>query len=400
MRLTELENEFVNRFFHLQRLQWENYAEDAKHDLSMADGDLYSLAGGETGIQGRRGEVLKALIQRIRVDRDPQVARLRNKLDYPANYPKSGRAEAMRPDVLKLMALRNKLALNLGYKSYPDLVFFCEELDCDQVKTSLEEYISVNLPMAKNLCGKYNIRWSTWFTDLNRLGMELQVDALECAQEFLTLLGLRDTLSRISIFVKEQPISGVAMALEVPEDIRILVRPVNSLAQLITLYHEIGHGLGHALNTQTGVFKTWTAIHDETTAIVMERIGLELLSGEQQALARELDVLENVRCAISFLFEMDLNQKPHQAEELYRLRYSALVPDSGDGSQWPLDSFRSLDPVYIHNYVLGGIYADRTISWLKGQLGQNLLAWGSWLRENWLAPGRAVSLQDKLKQIG
>lgn len=394
-----MEREFLTRFFNLQRLQWENYAQGAEHNLAKGADELYTFVSG-TELEfshDRRGGILKGLFHRIRVDQNPSVAALRNKLDNSGNYPKSGRAEAMGPDVLKLMALRNTEALNLGYKSYTDLVFSCEELDYELVRNILDEYLSVNLPMAKHLQRKYNIRWSTWFSDLSRLGLEVQADALGCAEEFVARLGLGDALSRIAIVVKEQQIFGVTLALDVPDDVRILVRPVDSLAQLMVLYHEIGHGLGHALNTQTGIYKTWTAIEDETRAIAIERIGQELLPREQQQQARDLDVLEKVRCAVSFLFEMDLYRSPQKAEELYRLHYCKLVDDPGDGGRWSLDSFRSIDSVYIYNYVLGSIYADRTVSWLKSQFGHNPTAWGVWLKDNWFAPGRSNSLQAKLK---
>jgi site-specific recombinase XerD len=55
----------------------------------------------------------------------------------------------------------------------------------------------------------------------------------------------------------------------VPDDIRILVGPVTSLNQELTLYHELGHAIAHAQNTEQGIFKTWTGAYDEAMAIVV-----------------------------------------------------------------------------------------------------------------------------------
>ena len=71
-----------------------------------------------------------------------------------------------------------------------------------------------------------------------------------------------------------------------------------------------------------------------------------------------------------------------------------------DPSLWALDSFRSLDPVYIHNYIIGSVVAEKTVEFLKDEYGTDFQAWGNWLERNYFSDGRRRSLQEKTEVIG
>jgi len=124
-----------------------------------------------------------------------------------------------------------------------------------------------------------------------------------------------------------------------------------------------------------------------------------LLEPKQRKIADDILLLENVRCAISFLFELDLNKRIDDAEKLYLRHYRPLGIKQEDAGLWVLDSFRTLDPVYIHNYVLGDAVASETIRFLKTRFGTDLPRWGEWIRKNYLACGSRKSFGEKISLL-
>lgn len=131
-------------------------------------------------------------------------------------------------------------------------------------------------------------------------------------------------------------------------------------------------------------------------AVTLEQIAARLwLSPQEQRLAYDLQILEGVRCSLSCLFELALWENPAQAEANYLEYYGQLGLDLGDPAIWALDSFRSIDPVYIHNYVLGDIVARRTLAHLERLYGADYGAWGNWLVEHYYAAGREQTLLEK-----
>jgi hypothetical protein len=392
---------YLQLFFRLQLAQWENYAAGAKHDLAALDGEIYAcLRDGELSAGDLTAETLIfwGVRRRGLVDRDPAVSRLRNRLDDWDNYlggllpvdPAERRrllAERMRPDVLQLMQLRDRLAREQGFPSYPELVLQTEGLDPGWVRQTVADYLHRHLDEARELIATNKIQWATWFTDLEQLGnIQLRLEAEAISQQLLEQLGLADALRCISLQVREDGLAGYTGVIRPRSDVRILIRPVTSLSRLITLCHELGHAVCHALNQAKGLAQTWTASYDEAMAVLLEQIGVQLLLPEDmQRQARQIALLENVRCAISFLFELELWRQPHRAEELYLEHYGQLGLELGNPLLWALDSFRSIDPVYIQNYVLGAVLAERTIDRLADLYGNDYRAWGEGLRERYAA---------------
>lgn len=196
--------------------------------------------------------------------------------------------------------------------------------------------------------------------------------------------------------VLPQAISGYAAILSAPDDVRLLIKPVTSVKRLLTLCHETGHALSHACNKQSGIFGTWTVAHDETMAIVLEHVATErLMEDPLSSYSRQIMVLETARCSLSGLFELALWEQPNRAEELYMEHYGRIGLEPMSPALWVLDSFRTIDPVYIHSYVLGDCIARDTVAFLLERYGKDLPRWGSWLRQNYYADGRCRSLAEK-----
>jgi len=419
MLAEEFERRYLELFWERQRLQWENYVDDAGHNLSSVDAKIYTLVVQNKDRferPGRRGQVIDAIINRELVDKHPQVAQLRNRLDDWRNYA-AGLSQArkrdpalyrltlarrMKPDVLRLMQVRQRLARDLGFPSYVELVLGEEGLASRSLITLLEQYLEDHLNDARELIQAHQLTWPTWFAGLGTIGhIEQGLQPTKIVDQFLERIGFGVLRGAVRIHVQPHAIAGYAGILSVPDDIRILIQPVSSLQDWLVLFHELGHAIAHALNAATGVFTTWTSTHDETMAELMAQIAaLVLLDEDNQKAARQLFLLETTRCAISALFEFELWEHPTAAERLYAQHYRQLGFDIAAPEIWALDTFRSIDPVYIHNSVIGSVVAEKTLDHLCEEYGQDFHRWGEWLRSNYFADGRRRTLQEKTAMIG
>lgn len=193
--------------------------------------------------------------------------------------------------------------------------------------------------------------------------------------------------------------SGYASELS-PNEINIAIEPIESLNNLRTLFHELGHAILYSLNDEEGLFRILPASLDESMAVVFEYMApVLLLYGDDKKQIYELMDLEYTRCAISAVFEFELWEEPNKAEELYEKHYGKLGLRVEDPSIWAYDSFRSIDPVYIHNYVLGAVLAEKLIEYLSKNYLDDYKAWGQWLYKNIYVDGRRSKLEDKVGEI-
>jgi len=410
--LKSVEDEYMELFFRRIRLQWENYACGAQHDLNAMDGDIYRLVStaASSGFSGRKEEIWRAIVTRTLVDSHPEVSLLRNRLDnlnsYSSDLPgglppdevRLETARRMRPDVMKVIRLRNELAREFGYPSYLELALSCEELNLGSVRKTIEQYLANNLERARHIARKHGLTWERWFQDLSIMGrLPVAYRPEIMSRSLLRTLGLDDLLNRITFLIKDSGLAGYTEALSVPDDVRVLLKKDPSLHGMKTLYHELGHAVFHAANCERGLYATWNCTENEVMAVVLERIGLHVtLHSSLMRIAEDISVLENVRCSLSTLFEFHLWHSPEQAEELYLKYYARMGLPIADPVIWALDSFRSIDPVYIHSYVLGAMVAEKTLSYLHRHYGTCHAHWGRWLREHYYAPGRKVPLSEKV----
>lgn len=414
--MTSVEKEYLKLFFQQACLQWEIYACEAAHDLAPLDRQLYHLIKDNQQppeFSGRKREIWHKIVTRSLVDRHPDVAHLRNRLDNWDNYldeahadlttdtARSLLAQRMRPDVLQLIELRNQLAQRYGFLSYAELALNCEDLESRTVLEAVKDYLYSHLERARTLVQEHRMTWETWFQIIDTIGdIQFEYQPQTLMKELLNQLGLEDLHQHIKLVVRERGLAGYTGCLAVPDDIRILLRENHSLHGVKTLFHELGHAVYHAANREQGLYVTWSYTEDEVMAVVFECIGIEIMLGTEQAKAVEsISLLENVRCAISTLFEHDLWHQPSAAETLYLKHYSKLGMPIVDPGIWALDSFRSIDPVYIHSYVLGAQIAERTLSYLREEYGDCYHKWGQWLRQNYYEPGRRVPLFHKLRPV-
>ena len=120
---------------------------------------------------------------------------------------------------------------------------------------------------------------------------------------------------------------------------------------------------------------------------------------KEQKIAEEVKFLESIRCSISFLFEMELWENHDKAETLYKKFQSLLEMKPNKKGMWALDSFRYIDPVYIQNYVLGEIYANKIVNSLKNRYDDDYNRWGQKIFQYFLKEGMQRSFNEKYRSF-
>ncbi len=390
---SELEHAYMTAYWTRQRAQWNLYAGESKLEtpdsgLGVAENILQQSTPDD-----RRSSVLRLAAQRDVVDLEPTIKALRDRLDaddgYGAEIDLHEKAVRMMPDTLQLMRRRSSRAICCGAASYPALVLASEELDAQWLRRFLDEFLERNLPAAHSLSASLGLDPVNWFRKLDSLAEPPPItDPVELWGRLVDLLHLGNLPAEPSFTIEDHGLSGYTGVLHVPDDVRILARPARSLHQWLILVHEMGHALQHLSCTQTGVLATWTMVDDETGAIVVEHLASAALLPEVLAgTARDIQLLEAVRCAISARFELDLWDNPDDAQQLYTKWYVRLVDGALDAALWVLDSFRSIDPMSVFSYVIGYEAGNRAVHLdVKGPQLVRLL----------FAPGRSRSLMEKI----
>lgn len=415
--LKSFEEVYLEKYWELQRQQWCNYFEDGNYDLSILDSEIYELVclySNKIKVTDPKSKIANLLITRSIVDKHPEVSQLRNRIDnldnYNENIPSEIRknnykykleiARRMKKDVLQLMNIRNELAADFGYDSYPELVLTTEGIHKEKLNKLLNDFLDKNLSKAKEIIKKYNITFENWFEDLDRISkINSSYNPNTLIDELLKKLGFIEVKDKIKIEYSQGGFSGYTAELS-PKDIRIAVEQVESLDCLRTLFHELGHAILYSLNREDGLFRILPASIDEAMAVVFEYIAPVILFDSYNIeKIYELMTLGYTRCAISALFEFDLWQDLNKAEELYVRHYNKFGLEVNDSGIWAYDSFRSIDPVYIHNYVVGAKLAEKLIDYLSQKLSKDYTAWGKWLYQNVYIDGSKTRLKDKIKFI-
>ena len=243
--IEEFEAIYMEKYWNIQKLQWCNYFESGNYNLSEVDNEIFNIVKIFNKIIkpiDRKSKIACLLMERDLVDKNPMTAILRNHIDNQDNYNqgiqcevkknrydyKSALSLMMKNDVLKLINIRNKLALEVGFSSYPELVLVTEEIDKDKLIGLLNKYIEDNLPEVLELIKKYDIKWESWFSDLSRISLTInECQPIELINYLLEILGLDNLKGKIKINYIEQGFSGVASEVSLG-DIRIVVEPIHS----------------------------------------------------------------------------------------------------------------------------------------------------------------------------
>ncbi len=389
---------YARHWQEARRLEWAAYVDGMPLDRSAVDGAIFEAAADPAGPRAVPADLdaVERLRRRSLVDHHREVSRLRDRLDERSAYSvdrssptwRLDRAAAMEPDVQALIRLRAALARDLGGSSYAQLAAAAEGIDPDALIASLEELRDAALPAASRIAAEAGLTIETWFDGLDAMAGPAVGDPVSISRLVAARIGCADLLGAVTWTVRDAPLAGWAAGVSIPEDVRLLVRPVRSLRDITTVLHELGHALAYAATRSHGIRAIPTDTQDEALATAFEIVASRfVLDSDQRARLADVAIAELARVSTSALFELDLEARPAAARERFVAWYAPLAPVR-DPVVWALDSFRSVDPFRIHAYALGSRLGDRLAARLASTFGDDTVAWGRWLKETLWAPGR------------
>ncbi|MGG7162476.1 hypothetical protein [Clostridium ihumii] len=373
-----MDNNYYRLNYLLNRFQWENYVEGKENDLNSICNEMY--------INIENMDLNRYLI-RDKIEKNPRVSILKNKIDdywsrcIANKCDKNLIAQNLHDDVIKLINIREEVSKEIGFSSYKTAIMKSEELNISFVKKYLNSFIEHNIDKVKNLINKYNIKWNSWFKDLNLINCKFceNINSEYIIFKFAKLLGMEEALK----YIKVETNNNFYFATKVgSDDIRICISNIKTLDDYRTLCHELGHAFLYyysSIENEKNYFKITPCV-DEVIAVIFENIGIEILcSAKEKEKLRDIISIEYTRTALSALLEFEILQNPNNAEELFIKYYSMLGIDINNANLWCLDSFRSIDSMYIYSYTLGQIVADQYLKMILN-INENYIELGQALK--------------------
>jgi len=398
------EQSFMELYWQRNEMQLQNYVSDSCNDLTVIDRKIYELLS-------KSDISCYPFLLRTIVDTSPDCSFLVNKIDNFKDYEKNisdddkkdtnqyklKLAKAKKEDVIALMRVRGERAKALDFRSYPELVLSLDGLTKAKLRSILKKHLDENRDSVRSLIEQYQIKWPTWFSDLDNIcDSKNNYSSDEQVQYLLSKLGL-NLKGNLKFKVSSDNFASFVIPTS-KENINVIIKESNSSSEVLTLFHELGHAIHYSMIEGSGLSNVLPPSISEIMAVVMEYIATQILfEGDERKKLNDIMLIDYTRCAISSLFELELWENIAGAEELYMKHYSQLGIEISNPSVWSSDSFRSIDVVYIHNYVLGYIIAKELYKKFTDAYGDNFSRWGNWLVENIYKHGSNLVLQDVMK---
>ena len=357
------------------------------------------------------------------------------------------------PQLLELIAIRNREARKLGYSDYYSMMFELQELDERSVFSLLDRleqlseraFTEMKTELDATLKRKYGISdaeshpwlYSDPFfqefptTDtaesLDQVFADADIEAL--TRKHYESIGLSiDNLLRFADLYEREGKSQHAFCMDVDHegDVRVLCNIRKVERWMSTMLHEFGHAVYDKYNDMSLPFLLRTPAHTLTTEAIamlngrmskdpewlMQIAGLSPLDAHRlSATARKTlrsEMLIFLRWAITLIrFERELYRNP--VRDLNRLWWEYVSqfqkvtpPDGRDRADWASKIHLASSPVYYQNYVLGELVASQILTFIHQQVVKSECYVGSpevgeYLKEKVFKPGARYDWATMLK---
>src|SRR5688572_28297652 len=360
-------------------------------------------------------------------------------------------------DLLELVALRNRIASELGFSDYYTMSLELAEQSMSELGTlfdrldtlTIEPFRAAKREIDASLATRYGVGvddirpWhyeDPFFQETPRVfavdfdGFYRNRDVVELSREFFAGIGLevREIIARSDLYEKpgkEQ--HAYCLDIDRHGDVRVLANVKDDENWTGTMLHELGHAvydshidrsLPFLLREHAHVFAT------EAIAMLFGRLSkdaqwmeemLGLSTSERESIApssrhnsRLSQIIFARWCQVMMRFERDLYADP--SRDLNRLWWDLVEkyqlvprPEGRDEPDWAAKIHIVSAPVYYHNYMLGELFAsqlDHTIQTtvLNASNGRrsmvNEKAVGVFLRDNVFQAGKRFRWDELVKR--
>lgn len=454
--LDEYETVFEEVSVMMGKANWNVYANEGNADQDTPKKKYYELFNDPTlnnaiNYWSQRKEKItdKALKRRVEVwndvltgaavDFDTEISMLENKLEEllsnPGESDTAYTAEELNEMVLDLMKMRNAKAIELGYDNYAQLHFEINGLGWDWMyevidlidKKTLEPYKELIAKLKEeNGIDTLGYREAMGFVgQVYRLRRFLKVDSNKndsLMKETMANIGYNYDALPIRFVVENIPYGGNGLAIQIPDDFRVVMKPGMPLSVWM---HELGHGL-HAMfnNIESPILKGYEwCMGNQTAAFAegMAETAVEFVRNEKwikkyaenndEELIERENIIRKYAPAylrygiISFLFEMefykDLNQDPSELSEKLYKKYLLLEEPMNRPLNLSENIFYVAYPLYFQNYYLSRMISRQVHKAIENKFGEDYVfnkEVGNYLIENYYGEGELKTWRDKLKE--
>ena len=319
------------------------------------------------------------------------------------------------PQLLELIAIRNREARKLGYPDYYAMMFELQELDETAVFSLLDRlerlseraFMEMKSELDATLKRKYGVSspesepWlysDPFFQEYPAAGAAESLDDVfkdtdieSLTREHYRSIGLEidDLLRRADLYEREgKSQHAFCMDMDREGDVRVLCNIRKIERWMSTMLHEFGHAVYDKYNDRSLPFLLRTPAHTLTTEAIAMLNGrmsknpewLTKIAGLSPSDAQRLsatalktlrsEMLIFLRWAITLIrFERQLYRNP--AIDLNRLwweyveRFQKITPpEDRDRPDWASKIHLASSPVYYQNYVLGELMASQLLRYI------------------------------------
>jgi hypothetical protein len=391
--------------------------------------ETHALAAAEASLALRSGEQQHALRDLNRV-----LARERNALTRQETYGSAAKlVEGLTP---LIEARQQRIAASLpelGYATRKEFASILRRANLDQIALDARQILDVTEPAFRNVLQQLAARElrlpleRVRLRDLPRMFRSRGVDELfpkEAISERVlsTVRGLGaepSTLSNLKVDERDLPgknARALALAVEIPADVRLSVKPLAGLRAQSAYLHEMGYALYAAFTREprfaltklgpAGVSEAWSRVFE---LLVQDPVWLERLAkftGERRdrylAASAAWDLYRLRRAAARVLYEQALEGGAADPKSTFRemMGRAFLVPmEESDTARWLMEQ----DEFFAS---AGELQAEMLAHQLQGQLKARFgPAWwekreaGEYLRLLW-AHGNALDAEELAQAAG
>ncbi len=372
--------------------------------------------------EGRR--VARGSLQQL-LRQEPDPARRRR-----AFYALDEGYRALEPRFRRLVQLRNDAARELGHRSFVEMRLRFQGTTSRQVLAWTETIGRAARPYLRALRegrpgAEKDGGWHPWdFPRAREQRARLPDGLFPRAQMLPKILravrhwGFRTGPRPFRVAFRDLPFGGLALALDPPRDVRLLVRPRDGWEAIRVLFHEVGHAVQARSNRAPGHLLRWTegvpgfGGYHEGVAGLFETIAREPAWLRSEGVAgREAEVFADAQSDVDLLAaawqgpwiadEIALYERPSsdggrpgRRIERETFGYDPYAPPS------VVNPIAVGSPAYSANYLLAVLFQYQLAFGLRRQIGGPL--WpnrqlGPWLVRHWFAAGLRV---EWIPQLG
>jgi peptidyl-dipeptidase A len=361
-------------------------------------------------------------------------------------------------DIRALAKLRNKAALELGYKNYFQMAMESKELDPVEVNSIFEElhtltekpYRELHQEIEKVFSKRYGIapddirpwHYEDLFAQSAPAIFEINLDQYykktnipEIANSFYgsAKIPVQDILDRSDLYEREgKNQHAYSFCIDRKQDIRILCNIVPNERWMETMLHELGHAIYDKYIDQSLPFLLREPAHPFTTEGVAMFFGSyssnanwmkeALQISDKEKMKIETITRANLRLSklifarwsmVVYNFEKNFYQNPDQ--DLNKLWWDLVEkfqlikpPENPVGAEWATKIHIATYPVYYQNYQLGELFASQILNFIAKNYYDNsrideVIFWnkpaaGDYLKNKVFTTAKRLPWNDMIKE--